>query len=187
MRFLGKTVRIKQCVKHVAERTERNNIIHLIFSPTLNGVRGAPFPTAQKAARKNFAAPLRASSKHYEVLTYFVLSRVKRRIVWKLLRDFINAQIAVGIVEPLQDGVIHSAIEERARLHAEVLRRDKKMRRDRGAEKGADKSFVLPAASGQGSSRFRGVSGRIARAIKNDRIRRRESGQEREDDGDYSP
>src|SRR5437870_2554455 len=52
-------------------------------------------------------------------------------------------------------------------------RAEEEMRRDRRAEKpAAEVAFVLPAAVGQGAGRRRGVLGRIAGAVEDDRARR---------------
>ena len=168
MRFVRLSTLIERGIEHgTIEAAD------LILSPALHSVTGTPVPAAQRCSQKNRIAALRTATDDHKVPTDLVAARIHGRIGGDRFRDFEDAQIGVWIVEPTDDRVVASLINEHRRSHADVLYGDEMVRINRRSEKRSEGRFILPAAPGKDARRRRRVHGWIAGGKENNASRQR--------------
>ena len=105
-------------------------LVHLAFAPALDGVAWTPRPTMDNSGFQNRIATLSPAAKDDEASTKFIGAKVKRSVVRKCLGNFINAKIALSVIEPIHNGVVRALINEGVRRNSDVLNGDEMMRID---------------------------------------------------------
>jgi len=93
--------------------------------------------------------------------TDLIIGRIKRRERRKGFLYLPDEQIAVRQTKRADDGVSRALKSEIGTRSTDVRRADKKMWRDRRAEKNAPRSFVLPATVHKAAAGRSCVRGRI--------------------------